>query len=189
VSGAAALDIDGAATRADTVLTGLSACFGRLNALILLACMAALLGAAFILTYGVGARYFFHLSTEWQDEAAVFLLVGASFLSCASVQQQRGHIGIDAFAALLGARANLLRLCLVDLAGALFCAFFSYKSWTLFHEAWRDGQTTTSSWGPPLSVPYACMALGMTLLCLQLLLQFALACQCARSARAPGSAP
>ena len=52
-----------------------------------------------------------------------------------------------------------------------FCVFFGWKSWTLFHEAWVDSQTTSSTWGPPLAIPYGLMSTGMTLLCLQLIVQ------------------
>ena len=71
----------------------------------------------------------------------------------------------------LGERLNRVRLLLVDLVSFAFCVFFAWKSWTLWHEAWVDKQTTSSSWGPPLSIPYGLMATGMTLLSLQLLLQ------------------
>ena len=133
--------------------------------------MLALLVASCVLTYSVVSRYVLKASTDWQDEAAVFCLVGATFLCGAFVQSLRGHVGIEAIAGLLPRAVNRLRLMLVDLMGTAFCAFFAWKSWTLFHEAWVDGQTTSSSWAPPLSIPYGLMALGMTLLSLQLLVQ------------------
>ncbi|MFG6488603.1 TRAP transporter small permease [Roseateles sp. BYS78W] len=133
--------------------------------------MLALLVASCVLTYSVISRYVMKASTDWQDEAAVFCLVGATFMCGAFVQQLRGHVGIEAMAGLLPRSLNKLRLMLVDLMCTLFCAFFAWKSWTLFHEAWAEGQTTSSSWAPPLWIPYALMAAGMTLLSLQLLVQ------------------
>jgi TRAP-type C4-dicarboxylate transport system permease small subunit len=133
--------------------------------------MVALLVASLVLTSSVVSRYVMQASTDWQDEAAVFCLVGATFLSGAFVQSLRGHVGIEAIAGLLPRALDKLRLMLVDLLGTLFCAFFGWKSWTLFHEAWAEGQTTSSSWAPPLWIPYALMAAGMTLLTLQLLVQ------------------
>ena len=134
--------------------------------------MIALLVASCVLTYSVFSRYLVKASTDWQDEAAVFCLVGATFLCAAFVQSLRGHVGIEAVATLLPRAVNRLRLALVDLMCTLFCAFFAWKSWTLLHEAWVDGQTTSSSWAPPLWIPYLLMSLGMSLLALQLLVQF-----------------
>lgn len=133
--------------------------------------MLALLVAALVLTYSVVSRYVMKASTDWQDEAAVFCLVGATFLCGAFVQSMRGHVGIEAVAGLMPAPLERVRVMLVDLLGFLFCSFFSWKSWTLFHEAWVDSQTTSSSWAPPLAIPYGLMATGMTLLSLQLLIQ------------------
>ena len=143
----------------------------RVNQVMITLGMIALLVASVVLTYSVISRYVMNASTDWQDEAAVFLLVGATFLCSAFVQALRGHVGIEAIAGLLPKSLNRLRLMLVDLLGMLFCSFFAWKSWTLFHEAWAEGQTTSSSWAPPLWIPYALMAAGMTLLSLQLLVQ------------------
>ena len=133
--------------------------------------MVALLAAALILTSSVVTRYFLHASTDWQDEASVFCLVGATFLCSAFVQAIRGHVGIEAVSALLPERVNRVRIALVDLGCLAFCAFFAWKSCTLLHEAWAEGQTTSSSWAPPLWIPYLLMSLGMILLSGQLSLQ------------------
>jgi TRAP-type C4-dicarboxylate transport system permease small subunit len=142
----------------------------------------ALVAAALVLTYSVVSRYFFKAATDWQDEAAVFCIVGAVFLSAAYVQSYRGHIGIEFVGTLMGPRANRVRAFLVDVASFLFCTFFAWKSWTLWHEAWVDKQTTSSSFGPPLWIPYMLMAAGMTLLALQLGLQLSIRLQRGRAA-------
>jgi TRAP-type C4-dicarboxylate transport system permease small subunit len=130
--------------------------------------MLALLAASLVLTSSVVTRYVWKASTDWQDETAVFLLVGATFLCGAFVQAIRGHVGIEALSTLLSKRVDAARRAGVDLLCLAFCALFSWKSWTLLHEAWADKQTTSSSWAPPLWIPYGLMALGMTLLSLQL---------------------
>ncbi|OWT54253.1 TRAP transporter small permease [Candidimonas nitroreducens] len=145
----------------------------RFSTVLRVICMLAMIVAAGILSYSVFARHILKLATDWQDEASVFLLVGATFVSSAYVQHARGHIGIEAVTSLLPPRVNRVRRILVDIASLLFCTFFAWKSWTLFHEAWVDGQISDSTWGPPLSIPYGLMAGGMTVLCLQLLVQVA----------------
>ena len=146
---------------------GLALC----NNIIVVIAAVALIAACVILSYSVLGRALFHSPNYWQDEAAVFLLVGATFMTSAYVQQQRGHISIEAFVGLLSPRVNRIRLWVVDVASFLFCAFFTWKSWTLAHEAWADGQVSNSMWSPPLAIPYGLMATGMTLLCVQILLQ------------------
>jgi TRAP-type C4-dicarboxylate transport system permease small subunit len=145
--------------------------FERLNALLLKLSMGAMVLTALVLTYSVVSRYFFKAPTDWQDEASVFMLVGVTFSCAAWVQSTRGHIGIEALATVLPPLVNTVRLFVVDLLSFLFCAFFAWKSWTLFHEAWVDGQTTSSTFAPPLWIPYSMMAAGMTLLTLQILAQ------------------
>jgi TRAP-type C4-dicarboxylate transport system permease small subunit len=144
------------------------------NNIIVVIAAVALIAACVILSYSVLSRALFHSANYWQDEAAVFLLVGATFMTSAYVQGQRGHIGIEAFVGLLSPMANHIRLWLVDVASFLFCGFFAWKSWTLTHEAWVDGQVSNSMWSPPLAIPYSLMATGMTLLCVQILLQMAM---------------
>jgi TRAP-type C4-dicarboxylate transport system permease small subunit len=172
VSGAPELAIPVALVRSSNkIVAALEALLEGINKAIMAASALALLAAAFVLTESVFVRYFLKATTDWQDEATIFLLVGATFLSAAYIQSQRGHIGIEALSALLPPAVNRARLFLVDVASFLFCAFFSWKSWTLTHEAFAEGQVTSSTWAPPLAIPYGMMALGMTLLTLQILVQ------------------
>ena len=55
-------------------------------------------------------------------------------------------------------------MIVVDLMSLAFCAFFAWKSWTLFHEAWVDKMTTSSTFSPPLTIPVRPDGRGMTLL-------------------------
>ena len=130
-----------------------------------------LAAASLILSYSVVSRALFQANTDWQDEAAVFCLVGVTFLCAAYVQEHRHHVGISAIAAMLPAWAERWRLFFIDAIPFVFCVFFAWKSWTLWYEAFEEGHTTSSAWGPPLTVPYGLMAAGMTLLSVQLLLQ------------------
>lgn len=149
----------------------LAAALTGVNRLVVGLSMVAVIAACLVLTAGVVMRYFFNTPTDWQDEVSMFLLVGSIFSCGAAVQAQRGHIGIEAVAGLLPAAVNRLRVWLCDVTSLLFCGFFCWKSWTLLHEAWAEGMTTSSTWAPPLWIPYGLMSVGMTLLSLQLLIQ------------------
>ena len=143
----------------------------RVNEWIVGASTIAMLAASLVLTLGVLLRYFLKVPTDWQDETAVFLIVGAIFMCGAYAQSYRRHVGIEALASILPAAVNQVRGLLVDIGSFAFCTFFSWKSWTLLQEAVHEGQTTSSSFAPPLWIPYGLMATGMTLLSLQVLLQ------------------
>jgi TRAP-type C4-dicarboxylate transport system permease small subunit len=133
----------------------------------------AIVGAGLVLCHSVFGRYVFGMSTDWQDEMAVFLLVGATFLSAGQVQAMRGHIAISVLAGALPPGLERLRLIFVDLVCLLFCAFFTNESWKFFREAFDDGRVSDSVWSPPLWIPYSLMAAGMALLTLRLFAQAA----------------
>ena len=152
--------------------------FGRAVGLLRIASRAcAIVGAigtgaaACVLTWEATARYLFKIPSDWQDEVTIFLLVGATFLSAAWVQEHRGHIGIQALGAILSPAADRIRRFISDIVTLVFCIFFGWKTWSLLIEAVKDGQISGSAFGAPLWIPYGCMAVGMTLLSLELLVQ------------------
>ncbi len=153
------------------VLGAAQAALGAINLVMAIGSALAIAAAGLVLTWEVAGRYFLGIPSDWQDELSTFLLIGATFASAAWTQARRGHVGIDALSHILPPAAERARRVLADVASLAFCAFFAWKSWQLLLEAWEEGQTTPSSWGPPLYIPYGCMTFGMALLSLQLLLQ------------------
>jgi TRAP-type C4-dicarboxylate transport system permease small subunit len=142
-----------------------------LNRAVVVLSSIALVLASCVLAYSVVVRYFTSIATDWTDEFSVFLLIGMTFLAAGWVHSQRGHIGIEAVAAILPPRIERWRLFVVDLLSALFCAFFTWKSWTLLHEAWVGDYYSDTAWAPPLWIPYSLMAVGMTLLTVHIAVQ------------------
>jgi TRAP-type C4-dicarboxylate transport system permease small subunit len=141
-------------------LNGVNAAMAVLSSL-------ALAAAGLVLTWEVVGRYFLEIPSDWQDELSTLLLIGATFASAAWTQARRGHVAIDALGEVLPPRVDRVRRRLADLCACVFCAYFAYKSFQLFADAWSEGQTTPSAWGSPLWIPYFSMAAGMALLSVQ----------------------
>lgn len=142
-----------------------------LDKVLLVVCTAATVAAGLVLTYSVIVRHFLHWSTDWQDEAAVFLLVGATFLSAPFVQAVRGHIAIEALHGSFPPAVERVRLLLVDLISVSFCGTFAWQAALLLKDAVESGEVTDSSWAPPLWLPYGLMTVGMVLLTIRLVAQ------------------
>ena len=153
------------------LLSGLVGVVDAIDRVLVSVCALATIAAGLVLTYSIAVRYLLHTSTDWQDEVAVFLLVGATFLSAPYVQSMRGHIAIEAIEGYLPERLERVREIVSDIICLLFCAFFAWQSWLLLLEAIDDGRVTDSAWAPPLWIPYSMMTVGMSLLTLRLGLQ------------------
>jgi TRAP-type C4-dicarboxylate transport system permease small subunit len=160
-----------AAMRRSNPFSAIVRVLDTLDRVLIAACAAATVAAGLVLTHSIAVRYLLHSSTDWQDEMAVFLLAGATFLSAPYVQSVRGHIAIEAIKGFLPKPVERLRKFVSDVICLLFCAFFAWQSWLLLMEAIEDGRVTDSAWAPPLWFPYSMMTVGMSLLTLRFLVQ------------------
>lgn len=143
----------------------------RFNRLMYWVSAVAILLASLILTYEVVMRYFFRAPTIWEIEFSIYLGVLATFLGAAYGLKDRAHINIDIFVRALPAGVQNKLSKITYLLSLLFCILLAYKGWEFWWEALSKGWRSESFWGPPLAIPYFFLPMGITMLCLQFIIE------------------
>lgn len=129
----------------------------------------AILLSAFILTYEVIVRYVLRIPTIWEIETSVYLTVMATYLGAAYGLKDGAHINIDMITRLLPKGFTEKMSLVTSMISLAFCMLLAWKGWGMWWEATAKGWHSESLWGPPLTIPYFFLPLGMTLLSLQYL--------------------
>jgi TRAP-type C4-dicarboxylate transport system permease small subunit len=143
----------------------------RLNVLLGYVAALMIVTSTVAISFEVVARYVFRHPHDWNLELNIFLLVGSTFLAAAHTQMKRGHVGIEVLDKIMPVHWSRWRYFLSDILSLLFSVLIAFYVWKYFHEAWVGDWVTDSTWGPKEWIPYALMGVGMTALCLQLLVQ------------------
>lgn len=142
------------------LIDGLTAITGWLSALCLVA-------AAFIITEAVVVRKIFGVSTIWQIEASVFLLIFTVFVGAAFVQKSEHHLNVDLLIINLAPRTREITLIVVSIISCILAGILAVYAWPMWWESAVNNEHSESLWSPPLWIPYLFLPLGMTLLFLQ----------------------
>jgi len=127
-------------------------------------CMVA---AAVIVTEAVIVRKVFNVSTTWQIEASVFLLIFTVFIGAAMVQKNENHLNVDLVIIHLSPKTREITLVIVSILSLILVGIFVWYSWPMWWESYVHNERSESLWGPPLWIPYFFLPLGMTLLFFQ----------------------
>jgi TRAP-type C4-dicarboxylate transport system permease small subunit len=130
----------------------------------------SLVAAAIIVTEGVIVRKVFGVSTIWQIEASVFLLIFVVFTGAAFVQKNEHHLNVDLVVIYLSPRTREVTLIVVSIISCILAVVLAWYAWPMWWEAVVNKEHSESLWGPPLWIPYLFLPLGMTLLFFQYIL-------------------
>jgi TRAP-type C4-dicarboxylate transport system permease small subunit len=120
--------------------------------------------AAIIITEGVVVRKIFGVSTIWQIEASVFLLIFATFVGAPFVQKYEKHINVDLILVKLAPKTVELVVIVVSIITWIISGLIAWLSWPMWWEAVIRNDHSMSLWGPPLWIPYFFVPFGMSLL-------------------------
>ena len=124
----------------------------------------SLVAAAVIVTEAVIVRKIFDVSTIWQLEASVFLLILTVFAGAPFVQKNEHHLNVDLVIIHLSPKTREITLIVVSIITCLLAALLAWYAWPMWWESVVGNEHTESLWGPPLWIPYLFLPLGMTLL-------------------------
>lgn len=149
------------------LLRGMLQKIEALNRVLYYVSSIAIVLSAFILTYEVIVRYVLRIPTIWEIESSVYLTVMATYLGAAYGLKDGAHINIDLITRLLPKRFMEKLSLVTSVIAFVFCLLLAWKGWLMWWEATAKGWRSESLWGPPLTIPYFFLPLGMTLLSLQ----------------------
>ena len=126
-----------------------------------------LVAAAVIVTEAVIVRKILGISTIWQIEASVFMLIFVVFAGAPFVQKNEHHLNVDLVIIHLSPRTREILLIIVSMVTCAIAVILAWYAWPMWWESVVNNEHSESLWGPPLWIPYLFLPLGMTLLFLQ----------------------
>ena len=126
-----------------------------------------LVAAALIVTEAVIVRKLLGISTIWQIEASVILLIFTVFVGAPFVQKNEHHLNVDLVIIHLSPRTREITLVVVSFISCILTAILAWYAWPMWWETVVQNEHSESLWGPPLWIPFLFLPLGMTLLFLQ----------------------
>jgi TRAP-type C4-dicarboxylate transport system permease small subunit len=126
-----------------------------------------LVGAALVVTEAVIVRKILGISTIWQIEVSVFMLIFTVFAGAPFVQKNEHHLNVDLVIIHLSPKTRQITLIIVSIVTCILAGILAWYAWPMWWEAVVNNEHTESLWGPPLWIPYLFLPLGMTLLFLQ----------------------
>jgi TRAP-type C4-dicarboxylate transport system permease small subunit len=137
--------------------------------------VAALMIAAAVLVICdmVIERYGLNRTTIWQIDAVTYFIVAATFIGSPYVLMLRGHVNVDILPMYLGPRARFALAVFTMLVSMAFIAVLLWLTTRFWHEAYEGNWRSNTVWRARLWIPYFSMPLGLGMLFLQYIAEFA----------------
>jgi TRAP-type C4-dicarboxylate transport system permease small subunit len=157
---------DGSAARAAVAATR---AVGALGTAAMAVSCAATVGMTVLITVEVLGRSFFRVSTLISDEMSGYLLVVLTFFGLADSLRSDSFIRVEFLYGHLSVRARRRLDVLLLVIALAYTALLTRYFWSFVAESYRFGSTSIYFTATPLWIPQTFMALGASLLVLEIL--------------------
>lgn len=153
-----------------SAITGINRWLAILASLLVFVMVAAI-------SYEVVARYFFDAPTVWALELSTLLLGPYFMLAGAYILHTAGHVNVDILYAKLPPRLAAMVDVGIYLVIVLICCVLIYQSIPVAMNSIDSGETSFSSWNPPIWPVKTLIPVAFSLLLLQSIAEALLAVQ------------
>lgn len=126
-------------------------------------------GIALVLSaFEIVTRYLFPAyAPDWGEEVIVYVTMWGVFLAGSALVGENRHVRADLLVRLLTPGGQRLTELFNGLAGLLFTGVLAWYGWEVVEFAIDMEETSISSLRFPIAWYYACLPLGMALMCLR----------------------
>jgi TRAP-type C4-dicarboxylate transport system permease small subunit len=122
---------------------------------------------ALVVFLQVVMRYVFQNSLSWSEEFARYLFLWQVWVGASYAAQKSRHLKVEALLTFLSARGRVVVELLATVVSIGFVIFLAYKSTEIAALVNATGQKTPAL-GIRMSIPYASVPVGMTLMLFRL---------------------
>ena len=123
--------------------------------------------AVIVVCHMVFMRFVLHESTSWQTEFVTYTLLASTFLGAPWVLLKKGHVNVELLPLMLGPKARFSMALFAYTVSFALCAILTWYSFEFWYEAWEEGWSSDTIWGPKLWKVYLSMPVSFFLISLQ----------------------
>ena len=129
--------------------------------------------AVVVVCHMVFVRYVLNQSTIWQTDFITYCLIAATFIGSPYVLMTRGHVNVNILPLHLRPRPRFVLAVIATAMSVAFCLTMTVLTFLFWKEAWDHRWVSDTMWRARLWIPYSSMPIGLGLLTLQYIADFA----------------
>ena len=130
--------------------------------------------AVLITVQMIWVRFVLNLSTAWQTETVIYMMVGATLIGLSYIQLLRGHVNVDLLPTFIKPTYKKPLAIVTSLTSIIIVTIMFIYGFDYWFVAYERNWTSDTVTAVPLKFPYAALPIGFGLFLNQLIADFLL---------------